>query len=589
MARAQKRSNIKKNGRQPSVLKIQGRGVEKQKPVRKSAHLRVTQRLCEQPVTKDTHIQGIRSFSSPPAKDDPAGKKVLQKPRSLPKTTGSQRKRKRSQEPDNLFTRNQLTRKRPRNLPSGGGIKEDIFDQRAASDISEDITPIKFWTWTGKWKREYFEQDSQVRKDFRKDCALEGSDQENWCQEPAGPVGTMNGLGYLLAKKRSSSSLRRKNSESSLQTPSDQLPREAKSAQYRTTNYEIILATKGSYMEKSSLGITDASKRLYQRLLKRKQTVPQDSSFRDDLFDKACERIRIRNESMVIRDIGLLIVPSAQTLATYGATHLEHLMESVNEGWNSAIPFYGARPQPDYSVGFRRSAFTDDQLQKLEPFVGDILYGSGLTSYFMATSQMYFPFLTCEVKCGAAALDVADRQNAHSMTLAVRGVVELYKAVKREKELHREILAFSISHDHRSVRIYGHYAIIEEGKTTFYRHPIHDFSFTTLDGRDKWTAYKFTKNVYDVWMPIQHKRICSAIDELPPDIDFDLSQVASFSQSGPQGSQQSNAESTWMPEEDDSQSSLVGSQEVTPTTSFTQTTERTTKRPRNQRAAGGQC
>ena len=51
---------------------------------------------------------------------------------------------------------------------------------------------------------------------------------------------------------------------------------------------------------------------------------------------------------------------------------------------------------------------------------------------------------------------------APSMTCAVRGVVELCRAVKREKELHQEILAFSISHEHRSVRIYGHYAIIEE-------------------------------------------------------------------------------------------------------------------------------
>ena len=63
---------------------------------------------------------------------------------------------------------------------------------------------------------------------------------------------------------------------------------------------------------------------------------------------------------------------------------------------------------------------------------------------------MYFPFLTCEVKCGAAALDIADRQNAHSMTMAVRGIVELFRLVKREKELHREILAFSISHDQRN-------------------------------------------------------------------------------------------------------------------------------------------
>lgn len=225
---------------------------------------------------------------------------------------------------------------------------------------------------------------------------------------------------------------------------------------------------------------------------------------------------------MVIRDISLLIVPSAQTLATYGATHLGPLVESVNEGWNSAIPFYGPRPQPDYSVGFGRSAFTDDQLEKLKPFVGEVT--DTFTSYFMATWQMYFPFLTCEVKCGAAALDVADRQNAHSMTLAVRGVVELFRLVKREKELHQEILAFLISHDHRTVRIYGHYPIIDGNKTTFYRHPIKTFDFTSEDGKDKWASYRFTKNIYDIWMLTHLKRICSVIDELPPDLDFEVSE-----------------------------------------------------------------
>jgi hypothetical protein len=46
----------------------------------------------------------------------------------------------------------------------------------------------------------------------------------------------------------------------------------------------------------------------------------------------------------------------------------------------------------------------------------------------------------------AAALDVADQQKTHSsdsMTLAVRVAVELFRLVKREQELHREILAFS--------------------------------------------------------------------------------------------------------------------------------------------------
>lgn len=107
------------------------------------------------------------------------------------------------------------------------------------------------------------------------------------------------------------------------------------------------------------------------------------------------------------------------------------------------------------------------------------------------------------------------------MTLALRGTVELFRLVKHEKELHREILAFSISHDHETIRIYGHYPVIDGNKTTFYRHPIRKFDFTELGGKEKWTAYRFTKNVYDIWMPTHLKRIYLVIDDLPPDLDFD--------------------------------------------------------------------
>merc|ERR1711939_1168276 len=246
-------------------------------------------------------------------------------------------------------------------------------------------------------------------------------------QEYFEPESNMN---HLLARKKSSSSLRAKQSEAgsatpSSTTPSDQKPREAKSTLYTRPSYETVLATKGSFMSKFDLGITDASKRLCRTLLEAEQSVPQDTLFRDDLFDETCESVRARNEAMVVRDISPLICPSAQVLRIYGAKHLKPLNESVNEGWNSAVPFYGPRPQPDYSVGFGRSAFTNSQLEKLTPFVGEV--ADTFTSYFMATWQMYLPFLTCEVKCGAAALDIADRQNAHSMTLAVRGTVELFR------------------------------------------------------------------------------------------------------------------------------------------------------------------
>jgi hypothetical protein len=280
------------------------------------------------------------------------------------------------------------------------------------------------------------------------------------------------------------------------------------------------------------------------------------------------------------------MVPSAETLATCGATNLQCLIESTNEGWNNSVPITKTRPQPDYSVGFRREAFTEDQLKRLGPFVGDLTD----TSFFMATYYMYFPFLTCEVKCGAVALDIADRQNAHSMTMAVRGIVELFRLVKRENELYREILAFLLSHDHRTVRIYGHYPIIDGSKTTYYRHPIHTFDFTALDGKEKWTAYKFTKSVYDIWMPAHFKRICSVIDELPPDLDFEVSQQPELGESGLlQGleshhlSDYSSQDTVSLQEEADSQSSRVSSRDVTPHTSVSERIDgRVSKRARKR-------
>ena len=185
----------------------------------------------------------------------------------------------------------------------------------------------------------------------------------------------------------------------------------------------------------------------------------------------------------------------------------------------------------------------------------------------MATTRTYLPFFTYEVKCGAAALDFADRQNAQSMSVALRAFVVLFRYVKREKELDQEILVFSISHNKRSMRVYGYYPVIEGDKITFYRHRIHVFDFTALDGKEKWTAYRLARNLYDYNSTKVYRLICSAIDDLLVDISFDLSQSASFSQSIPQSSQQSNAESILG--EDDSQS-----------------TQPAFKKPRNQRAGG---
>ncbi|KXL45558.1 MAG: hypothetical protein FE78DRAFT_90381 [Acidomyces sp. 'richmondensis'] len=405
--------------------------------------------------------------------------------------------RKRSREDESLLDDDHLTaplQKQPRTSPDFT-VERPSNREAPFCGRSTQINPIDHWRTERTWPKEYFEQDT---------------------------------MSHLLARRKSTTSLRRKRSDSgslaaSSNTPSDQKPREEKAAPYQDPRYKTLLETKGSFMRNyvgtNEEGIKEDSKRLWQTLLGTEQNIPQASLFDDDIFSKTCDMIDGRNEAKVIQDISRLLVPSAQALATR-STRLECLIESVNEGWNNAIPLTSTRPQPDYSVGFKREAFTGDQRDKLSPFIGDFIAGD--QSFFMATYYMYFPFLTCEVKCGSAALDVADRQNAHSMTLAVRAIVELFRLVKREQELHRQILAFSISHDHRSVRIYGHYPVIDGSQTTFYRHPIHTFDFTALEGKDKWTAYKFTKNVYDTWMPTHLDRIRSVINELPSDFDFEV-------------------------------------------------------------------
>lgn len=88
-------------------------------------------------------------------------------------------------------------------------------------------------------------------------------------------------------------------------------------------------------------------KALCKTLLERDQTLVQDSLFCDDLFKRTCEKVRNRNEAMVVQEVTRLIVPLAENLAIYDAKCLNHLLETVNEGWNSMAQFEGTVPQPD--------------------------------------------------------------------------------------------------------------------------------------------------------------------------------------------------------------------------------------------------
>lgn len=149
--------------------------------------------------------------------------------------------------------------------------------------------------------------------------------------------------------------------------------------------------------------ITAESKELCQTLLEERQPPPEHTLFSDDvLFQKTCERIRGENEAKVVRDIAPLIVPSAEILADRGAKHLEILRETVNAFWVNSTTFIqppgsrpGPRPQSDFGLGSKRDASSQEQRQKLQPFIGNLLKDSTLIA---ATYNMYLPFFSAEVK-----------------------------------------------------------------------------------------------------------------------------------------------------------------------------------------------
>jgi hypothetical protein len=278
------------------------------------------------------------------------------------------------------------------------------------------------------------------------------------------------------------------------------------------------LQLKGVWMERSRLGISDESKKLCRVLLDVQCDIPENTIFRDDILEESIEEIQGMNESRVIQDIARLLVPSVGVLAKVSDRHLGVLIESVNDGWDNCFPLTDPRPQPNFAVGFRRSALGDHRIKKRQPLLGDkpFLHQSPI----MATPYMYFPILIPEAKCGTAGLEVADRQNAHSMGIAVRSIAFIFRLAKKHMELHRRLLTFSISHNHNLVTLHGWYPIMDgDSCYAVHRHLIHSFNIVAKGGVEKWTTYKFSTGVYRYALVLLSE-INAIIDELPPDLNL---------------------------------------------------------------------
>ncbi|KAJ9611864.1 uncharacterized protein PV06_11220 [Exophiala oligosperma] len=314
-------------------------------------------------------------------------------------------------------------------------------------------------------------------------------------------------------RSRSSDSLSRRPSQSGDGTEST-VSADKKYSAYKDVNYPVVLETKGSFMRPSDAGLVKEDKRLCEMLLTTHQPRPDHSLF-DDRFNKFQTLIRGRSEARVYLDLHPLLVPSVENLYISGREEFHGLIEGHNDPWVKGISFYGPRPQPDRTYGFKWSNFTEVQRRKLrvEPLE---------KSYYTAREDIYFPFLTSEVKCGKQGLDLADRPNAHSMTVALRGIVDVFRKANRASEVHRRALGYSISHDDRSVRIYAHYPEVDGENTLYFRETIKELNVGDERGEHRWISHQFTLNVCQIFAPDLLRRLTAVIDELPDPITSTL-------------------------------------------------------------------
>ncbi|KAL9127165.1 MAG: hypothetical protein Q9217_003898 [Psora testacea] len=275
------------------------------------------------------------------------------------------------------------------------------------------------------------------------------------------------------------------------------------------------MAKHGVFMENSKL-IQKDSKSLCEEYLKGDRTTVKSSIFTAEEFSKVLERVRNSNEARITRDVTPWIVPSAEVLFFRDELKLNYIGDELNAEWIRCATMGGTRPKPDYTAGLLQIAFTEEEINKLENYAQP-------ARPFRFTPELSFPFLMCEAKTGEVGLNEADRQNIHSASIAVRAIIVLYQtafghtAPHRVHELYGKVLVFTVSHDNDRVLLYGHFAIAKPNFPTelkFYRHPIALFSLTIRDGADRYQAYNFVWNVYEKFAPDHRKRIKDAVAQL---------------------------------------------------------------------------
>ncbi|KAI9780479.1 MAG: hypothetical protein M1816_002841 [Peltula sp. TS41687] len=281
-----------------------------------------------------------------------------------------------------------------------------------------------------------------------------------------------------------------------------------------TAAYQAHILRKGLDMdrEKGEDFASEESKKICAELLQIDISTIGPTAVPQDKIRSMIYNCQNRNEGLVNRDVTPLMIPSLRLLYYCGANNLEHVVDEVNAIWYQQCVLEGPRPQPDLAIGLFSSAFTEEEIEKLKRY-------TSVDNWTQVTTQMFFPFLMCEVKCGRESLDMADRQNMHSCSVAVRAILKIeqeadkYRPGKKMDSLNGQVLVFSISHDQQDARLHGHYVKMQGEKWSYYRYHIRKFDLNVYN--DLLAIYNFVQNILKSYLPRHVRRLKDALAALP--------------------------------------------------------------------------
>lgn len=272
------------------------------------------------------------------------------------------------------------------------------------------------------------------------------------------------------------------------------------------------LAENGIYMRASAL-MERSSKDLCHKFLAGDRTPSRFPCYPPEQIFNVIDRIYSLNEARVQRDVTPWVVPSAENLYFSGETIPDYIGEEIQAEWTGCATMGSTRPKPTYTAGLLRSAFTEEEIKKLQNY-------ASFERLFSFTPNLCFPFLMCEAKAGVKGTDEADLQNLHSASIAVRAIIELYKAAFGTKDparvngLYGQVLAFSVSHNSRQVNLYGHYAVLGDDSARTLKFDCYDIDIIGLtmnDGDDKYKPYNFILNIYETFAQKFREMIKTAV------------------------------------------------------------------------------